>query len=76
MKHDDSVDDHINGLLAAMVKLEEKTGERVVADFVTWRGMMTKVSSDIQRWYLPSSSGVMYILITIADHVSPLRPSK
>ncbi|KAF8420494.1 RAI1 like PD-XK nuclease-domain-containing protein [Tirmania nivea] len=43
VKHDDSVDDHLNGLLAAIVKLEEKTGERVVADFVTWRGMMTKI---------------------------------
>ncbi|RPB22825.1 RAI1-domain-containing protein [Terfezia boudieri ATCC MYA-4762] len=47
VRHDDSVDEHINGLLAAIVKLEEKTGERVVADFVTWRGMMTKASSDI-----------------------------
>jgi len=46
VKHDDLVDEHLDGLLAAILKLEEKTGERVVADFVTWRGMMTKVSSD------------------------------
>lgn len=46
MKHDDSVDEHLDGLLAAIVKLEEKTSERVSVDFVTWRGMMTKVSSD------------------------------
>ena len=43
IKHDDSVDEHLDGLLAAIVKLEQNGGQRVVADFVTWRGMLTKV---------------------------------
>lgn len=43
VKHDDSVDEHLDGLLEALVELERKTGERVKADIVTWRGMMTKV---------------------------------
>lgn len=43
LKHDDSVDEHLDGLLEALVELERKTGERVKADIVTWRGMMTKV---------------------------------
>lgn len=42
MKHDDSVDGHLDGLLAAMIELEKKTGQKVKADVVTWRGMMTK----------------------------------
>lgn len=43
VKHDDSVDEHLNGLLEALIELERKTGERVKVDIVTWRGMMTKV---------------------------------
>lgn len=43
MKHDDSVDEHLDGLLEALVELERKTGERTKADIATWRGMMTKV---------------------------------
>ncbi|KAF8463121.1 RAI1 like PD-XK nuclease-domain-containing protein [Kalaharituber pfeilii] len=43
VKHDDSIDEHLDGLLAAIQKHEERTGERVVADFITWRGMMTKI---------------------------------
>lgn len=44
-KHDDSVDEHLDGLLKALTELEQKTGERSKADIVTWRGMMTKVMS-------------------------------
>lgn len=42
-KHDDSVDEHLDGLLKAIMELEERTGEMVRVDVVTWRGMMTKV---------------------------------
>ena len=43
IKHDDSIDEHIDGLLAAIVKLEQTSGQKVVADFVSKRGMLTKV---------------------------------
>lgn len=43
IKHDDKVDEHLDSLLRAIEELERKTGERVKADVVTWRGMMTKV---------------------------------
>jgi RAT1-interacting protein len=43
-KMDDSKDDHLNSLLAAIIELEKKTGEQVTADVITWRGMMTKVT--------------------------------
>ncbi|KAL7270233.1 decapping endonuclease targeting mRNA [Rhizina undulata] len=42
-KHDDSIDEHLDGLLTAMIDLERRTGERCKADVVTWRGMITKV---------------------------------
>jgi hypothetical protein len=42
---DDTVDDHLDSLLKTIMAHEEKTGERVEADFITWRGMMTKVGS-------------------------------
>lgn len=42
VKHDDSIDEHLDGLLVALTELEKRTGERVKADIVTWRGMMTK----------------------------------
>ena len=42
---DDTVDEHIDGLLKAITDLEQRSGTRCEAEFVTWRGMMTKVSS-------------------------------
>jgi RAT1-interacting protein len=43
--YEDKEDAHLDALLKALVDTEEKKGEagRVKADFVTWRGMMTKV---------------------------------
>jgi RAT1-interacting protein len=43
--HEDKVDAHLDALLRGLVDKEKKDGEvtRVKADFVTWRGMMTKV---------------------------------
>jgi RAT1-interacting protein len=56
VKHDDSVDEHLDGLLEAIIDLERRTGKKVVADIVTWRGMMTKAGSLSQlpscRWLI------------------------
>lgn len=41
---DDTADDHLDGLLKTIIDLEQRTGTRCTADFITWRGMMTKVS--------------------------------
>jgi RAT1-interacting protein len=43
--YEDKEDAHLDALLKALVDTEKKNGEgaRVRADFVTWRGMMTKV---------------------------------
>ena len=45
MKHDGSVDGHLDGLLEALIALEKRTGEKCETDLVTWRGMMTKFMS-------------------------------
>jgi RAT1-interacting protein len=37
-------DEHLEALLRTLQGLERRTGEAVEADFVTWRGMCTKVS--------------------------------
>jgi len=41
--YEDKEDPHLDSLLKALISKEKETGERVQADFVTWRGMMTKV---------------------------------
>jgi RAT1-interacting protein len=43
IKHDDSKDEHLDGLLKALIHSEQQTNTRVQADIVTWRGMMTKL---------------------------------
>jgi RAT1-interacting protein len=43
-KLDDSGDDHLDSLLKTIMAHEQKTGSRVEANIITWRGMMTKVS--------------------------------
>ncbi|KAA8911096.1 rai1 protein [Sphaerosporella brunnea] len=45
IKHDDSVDEHLDSLLEALIDLERRTGRKCSADIVTWRGMMTKFMS-------------------------------
>lgn len=42
-KHDDSKDEHIDSLLKTIMAHEEEQGEKIDAQIVTWRGMMTKV---------------------------------
>jgi RAT1-interacting protein len=43
-KLDDTRDDHLDSLLKTLIDYEQKQGKRVEADFITWRGMMTKAS--------------------------------
>ena len=40
---DDTKDDHLDGLLEALEAYERSKGSKVDADFVTWRGMATKI---------------------------------
>ena len=44
--YEDKEDPHLDSLLRALVCKESKSveGMKIKADFVTWRGMMTKVS--------------------------------
>jgi RAT1-interacting protein len=43
VKQDDSKDEHLDGLLKALMHHERKTERRLQADIITWRGMMTKL---------------------------------
>ncbi|EPS45682.1 hypothetical protein H072_320 [Dactylellina haptotyla CBS 200.50] len=45
IKHDDSVDEHLDSLLESLIELEKKDGKLATddIDFVTWRGMVTKI---------------------------------
>lgn len=51
---DDTSDDHLDGLLQALVHYEGQKRTRLDADFVTWRGMMTKIMtvpfSNLDSW--------------------------
>lgn len=47
-KCDDSRDEHLDSLLRAIMAHEQQTGTKIDANFVTWRGMMTKVYSHIR----------------------------
>lgn len=40
---DDTNDDHLDGLLEALVAYEKEKKSKVDTDVITWRGMMTKV---------------------------------
>ncbi|UNI18908.1 decapping endonuclease targeting mRNA [Purpureocillium takamizusanense] len=42
-KHDDSRDEHLDSLLRTIVAHERETGQKIDANVVTWRGMMTKI---------------------------------
>lgn len=42
---DDSKDDHLDGLLKAIIHCEKQTGKRCQTDVVSWRGMITKIMS-------------------------------
>jgi RAT1-interacting protein len=40
---DDTIDDHLDGLVDTIAALEKEKGAKVETDIITWRGMMTKV---------------------------------
>lgn len=42
IKHDDSKPEHLTALLKTIKAHEEETGQKIDAQIVTWRGMMTK----------------------------------
>jgi RAT1-interacting protein len=46
---DDTKDEHLDSLLKAIMDLEYRTGVTCDADIITWRGMITKVSSSGRR---------------------------
>ncbi|KAL2146488.1 hypothetical protein VTI28DRAFT_3669 [Corynascus sepedonium] len=43
IKHDDSIDEHLDSLLKTIKAHEQQTGEPIDAHIVTWRGMLTKI---------------------------------
>ncbi|GKT40704.1 decapping nuclease RAI1 [Colletotrichum spaethianum] len=43
IKHDDSKPEHLGALLKTIKAHEEETGQKIDAQIVTWRGMMTKI---------------------------------
>ncbi|GJC93608.1 RAI1 [Colletotrichum higginsianum] len=43
IKHDDSKPEHLGALLKTIKAHEEEKGEKIDAQIVTWRGMMTKI---------------------------------
>ncbi|KAK4127754.1 RAI1-domain-containing protein [Parathielavia appendiculata] len=43
IRHDDSIDEHLDSLLKTIASHEQKTGEPIDAHIVTWRGMLTKI---------------------------------
>ncbi|KAK3906411.1 RAI1 like PD-XK nuclease-domain-containing protein [Staphylotrichum tortipilum] len=43
VKHDDTVDEHLDTLLRTIMSHEQATGEPIDAHIVTWRGMLTKI---------------------------------
>ncbi|KAH9901996.1 RAI1-domain-containing protein [Xylariomycetidae sp. FL2044] len=44
-KHDDSADEHLESLLSTIAAHEREAGQKIDAQLVTWRGMMTKIMS-------------------------------
>ncbi|KAF2811150.1 RAI1-domain-containing protein [Mytilinidion resinicola] len=42
-KHDDSIDEHLDSLLTTIMEMEKAEGKRSEVDFITWRGMVTKI---------------------------------
>ncbi|ORY09879.1 RAI1 like PD-XK nuclease-domain-containing protein [Clohesyomyces aquaticus] len=42
-RYEDKEDPHIDSLLRALISKEQREGAKVEADFVTWRGMMTRI---------------------------------
>jgi RAT1-interacting protein len=43
IRHDDTIDEHLDNLLRTIAGHEQQTGEAIDAQIVTWRGMLSKV---------------------------------
>jgi RAT1-interacting protein len=54
-KLDDTADDHLDSLLKTIIAHEQELGKPVEADVITWRGMMTKVTSNFDLEDLKTS---------------------
>lgn len=44
IKHDDSIDERLDSLIKTIMHHEQQTGNKIDAQVVTWRGIITKVS--------------------------------
>ncbi|KAK9318041.1 RAI1 like PD-XK nuclease-domain-containing protein [Lipomyces starkeyi] len=42
-KRDDTIDEHLDGLLLSLVDLEKNTRKKTTGDIITWRGIVTKL---------------------------------
>ncbi|KAF2197199.1 putative Dhp1-interacting protein Din1 [Delitschia confertaspora ATCC 74209] len=49
--HEDQTDQHLNSLLETLMRKEKETGVKTRADFITWRGMMTKIMTALYDPY-------------------------
>lgn len=64
---DDSGDDHLDGLLKALVAYEREKGAKLESDFITWRGMATKIMtapfSKLDEWEMNATlfQGTVFI---------------
>ncbi|KAF4628497.1 hypothetical protein G7Y89_g9656 [Cudoniella acicularis] len=61
-KLDDEEDEHLDSLLKTIMAHEQKAGQRVEADIITWRGMMTKFRNE--RHVLPGYNVRSSVLIS------------
>jgi RAT1-interacting protein len=46
----DEIDEHLDSLLASLQRYEETQEKPVQVDFITWRGMMTKIMTVVLNW--------------------------
>lgn len=74
--YEDKEDPHLDSLLKALMGKEKRDNGRIQGDFVTWRGMMTKVNlfctragqaTQVCQWF--SST----VVLTDLDHDGSLR---
>ncbi|KAL9055968.1 MAG: hypothetical protein Q9162_003265 [Coniocarpon cinnabarinum] len=65
-KFDDSVDLHLHGLLDAIMLYEQREGKRLEADFVCFRGLLTKVGQYVKIVLGGEVDGVWDAVTTIS----------
>ena len=58
-KHDDSQDEHLDSLLKTIMTHEQEKWQKIDANVVTWRGMMTKVCLATQPSRSPADSSLL-----------------